>query len=322
MKNVYALVGPDAFRRREALERICRQAMEAGDGDGPTRFDGDEAALADVLDEVRTFSLLGGRRLVVVEDAGAFITRNREALERYCAAPVDSGTLVLACDSLPSNTRLYRIIAKTGEIIECKAIPRTQIKGWIVQRARQAYGKGLDSQAADMLRELAGDGLDALDGELGKLALFVRQRPQITAADVEALVGRHREEDVFGVIDAMAVGDTAKALAQWERVLSTNRAAPAMAVGGLAWALRRLLEVKLQAESGTPIGVLARQAYAPPDVLERRLRMVSVRGLQKQMSDLLDADLASKTGLCAVDSAIEKFIVTHSTRAARARRTA
>jgi DNA polymerase III delta subunit len=44
-------------------------------------FDGSDAELAEVLDEVRTFSLLGGRRIVVVSGADPFVSRHRAALE-------------------------------------------------------------------------------------------------------------------------------------------------------------------------------------------------------------------------------------------------
>lgn len=311
IRGVYAVYGNDGFRKAEVTHRICELAAKHGAEEGATRFDSD-ADLSDVLDEVRTYSLLGGRRLVVVEGADAFISKHRAALERYCAEPVDSGTLVLVCDSLPANTRLHKIIAKAGEVTECKQLRGPAINTWIVQHARSAYGKTIDPRAAGLLRELAGDELGALDGELGKLALFVRDRAGITAEDIEALVGRHREEDIFKVTDAMASGDTAGALTQWERVLATDRAAPARAVGGLAWGIRRLLDLKLKAMSGTPMHILAKQAYTQPNILEHRLARVTVSTLQTQLSELLDADVASKTGLCAADSAIEKFIIKHS----------
>ena len=120
----------------------------------------------------------------------------------------------------------------------------------------------------------------------------------------------------------MASGNTAEALARWELVLATDRAAPARAIGGLAWGIRRLLDLKTQADEGVPVYALARQAYTQPEVLERRLQQVTIAGLQQQLCDLLDVDLASKTGLATVPSAVEKFIVQHSAGRSTSRRTA
>jgi DNA polymerase-3 subunit delta len=313
--NVYAVFGADAFRKRETIAELCtRIAAESGDGQGPIMFDGSDAELAEVLDEVRTFSLLGGRRIVVVSGADPFVSRHRAALERYCEAPADSGTLILECNSLPGNTRLHKIIAKQGVVIKHDALKGRAITDWIVERSREAYGKRMDAQAAWLLRELCGSTLGLLDAELSKLATYVGDREGIAKSDIEALVGRHREEDVFGVLDALADKDARRALEKWERVLETDRAAPGRAIGGLAWGIRRLIDLKQQAERGVSPHALARQAYTRPEILERRLRIANVVALQGQMRDLLEADLASKTGLSSVPVAIERFIIKHCGR--------
>lgn len=312
-KNVYAVVGNDRFRKRQTIDAICEQlANNGGSDEKPSRYEGAKTELAIVLDDVRTYSLLGGARIVIVEEADTFITRNRANLEKYCAAPVDSGVLIFDCGSLPSNTRLYKAIAKTGQIIKCDPLKGQALQAWMVQHARDAYDKQLDRQAAWRLADLVGQSLGALDAELSKLSIFVGSRPAITPKDVEELVGRLREEDIFGITDAMASGDTAAALTKWEKVLATDRAAPARAVGGLAWGFRKLLDLKLQSESGVPMGSLARQAFTTPDVLQRRLARHNVADLQDKITALLEADVASKNGLSTASSAIQQFIVAQS----------
>jgi DNA polymerase-3 subunit delta len=316
-KSVYAVYGSDTFRKREAVERICRTLESDIGAEISCRFDGDEADLASVLDEVRTYSLLGGTRIVIVDNADALISAHRPALERYCEEPADSGVLVLVSKSLAANTRLHKIIARKGTVTRCDTPKGRDIVDWMLRRASDAYGKKLDPRAAWKLREFSGDSLEALDGELTKLSLFVGDRPAIRLEDVEDLVGNQREQNVFGVIDAMASGDAATALHQWERVLATDRAAPARAIGGLAWGIRRLIELKHEAEQGTPLNVLARKAYTRPDELRRRLSLLTVDQLQQQLSELMEADLASKTGASTVPVAIERFIVRQTIRATR-----
>jgi DNA polymerase-3 subunit delta len=310
---VYAVFGNEAFLKRQAVERIVTLALRGEpEAMGPTRVDGETAELADALDELATLSLLGGLRVVIVDEADAFITRYRKQLESYCTAPTDSGCLILVCRSLPRNTRLHKIIATSGEVIECAA-PRGQaVAAWILQRCRQAHGKTLDRTAAAQLRELVGNDLEALDNELGKLAAYVGVRDQITTADVEALTGHHREEAVFRVTDAMSAGDVAGALRAWEHVLATDQAAPMRAIGGLAFGIRRLLEAKQAVAAGEPVGNIARRTGINPAILSRRLEGVTVERLQQQLTDLYDADLATKTGLGDVASAVESFIVKHT----------
>ena len=61
------IVGEEDFLRTEALAAL-RAASEASAQ--LTEFDGDRAALSAVLDELRTLSFFGGKRIAVVRKAG------------------------------------------------------------------------------------------------------------------------------------------------------------------------------------------------------------------------------------------------------------
>lgn len=309
---VYAIVGGERFLVREALAATLNQLTSVGDGAGPTTFDGDEARLADVLDEVRTMSLLGGRRIAVVDDADEFISAHRAALERYCQNPCDGGILIFLCRTLPRTTRLHKIISDSGSIVPCEAPKGRGVIDWISRRAASVHGKRISSEAAGVLRDFSGDELGLLDTELSKLATFVGDRGEITVDDLHALTGRHREERVFAVTDAMAAGDVQTALRHWEQVLATDRAAPARAVAGLAWGVRRLLDARRQWEGGASVESLSRGMFTPPDILARRLKRLSVADLEDQQRELLEVDQAVKTGAATVEAGVERFIVRHS----------
>lgn len=174
------------------------------------------------------------------------------------------------------------------------------------------YDKAVSGQVAARLVELVGNSPGALDGELSKLSAYVGSRDQITGSDVDALTGQHREEKVFAVTDAMSVGDTSRALAHWEQVLATDRAAPGRAIAGLAWGIRRLLSARRDLDRGAHLMSVARRMYTEPHVLEQRLKNLSRARLETQLQDLCAADLAVKTGGSRLGSAIEQFIVRHS----------
>ncbi len=309
---VYAVVGSDRFLRNEAIEPIVAQLGPETESVGLMRVDGPDAGLAEVLDELRTMSLLGDTRVVIVDDADSFITAHRKALERYCSNPAEQGCLILACNTLPKNTRLYKIISKSGTVITCEPPPRRAVAAWITRWAREKYGKQVTAPAVQALRDHLGDSPGVLNAELSKLAAYVGERVEITPADIDALTGHHRQEKVFAVTDAMSSGDTAGALHHWEQVLTTDRAAPGRAIAGLAWGVRRLLEARRDWEAGANIWELARRMYVDPDILEHRLTRVDVKQLEEQQRDLLKADLAVKTGAATIHSAVESFIVKHS----------
>jgi DNA polymerase-3 subunit delta len=307
---VYVICGPETYLQRRALNDVLRQ-RKAADDMGPTRFEGATGALAEVLDEVRTVSLLGGERTAIVDDADAFIAKHREALERYCAAPSSSGCLILVCAGFDKRFRLYKTVQAHGQIIECEAPKPWKVADWITQHAREEYEKQVSRPAAEGLRELCGESLARLDNELSKLATYVGARREITADDIDALVGAAREQLVFGVVDLMVEGQRAAALRQWRKVVETDRSAEGRAVGGLAYAVRRLLEARRALDRGQPLASVARSPWQQQQ-LEPQMRRVTVGRLEEQLSDLVSADLAVKTGLKDFDSAIEQFIIKHT----------
>lgn len=316
LKPICVIYGKSDYLRRKALDRIVKRELAGGDPSlNLTRLDGVGAEVAHVLDDVRTFSMLGDRRVVVVGDADDFVSKNRATLERFTQAPADSGCLILLCSSFDARTRLCKAVKTIGETVECKPLQGRPLITWLVSTATDSYQKRLSPQAAVRLCEHVGTSQEALDAELGKLALYVAQRSEITIEDIDIAVGNYREQTVFAVMDAMAAGDTAVALTEWQQVLTTDRAAPGRAIGGLAWGLRKLLDARRRLDQGTPIQVLARENWTDVNIFKRRMQRATVRRLEDQLADLLSADLESKTGLGTVGSAVEKFIVRHSVAA-------
>src|SRR6185312_7818284 len=178
VKPVYALVGAESFMQvqklREILEQLPPDVQRVG-------LDGERAELAEVLDELRSFAMFGGGKVVVVRNADTFLTLFREQLEDYVANPSDSATLVLRFDSLPSNQRIYNAIAKAGSVEKCES-PKDCAR-WVIDRARDAHKARITPDAAAALVELVGSDLGRLDTELAKLALASDGKP-IGADDV------------------------------------------------------------------------------------------------------------------------------------------
>lgn len=308
---LYVICGPEAFLRRQALARVRREVL--GSDPDPLACSEFEpsARLGEVLDELRTLPLLAERRLVVVADADAFIKQHREALERYCGSPCGCGTLLLVCRSFDKRTRLYKLLAKVGTIINCELRKGYDIAGWMVSQARAVYAKQLDCRAAQLLHRLVGDDLAMLDSELSKLAIYVGNRSLISVGDVDALVGRHREEKVFEIALSLARGDAVRALHAWALAWVTERSAQPRAVGGLAWALRRNLEGKISLRQGAPPGQVARMFWRNPDAV-RDLQHASITQLEEQLVALLRCDVGIKVGAHAnLQVPIENLIVTH-----------
>jgi len=157
-RPVSAIYGDESFLRRQALLKLREAVLGREEGNFSfTAFNGDNAELSDVLDELATVAMFGGvKRLVVVEEADNFVSRYRQQLEDYVLRPSRTGVLVLDLDSFPANTRLYKLIIVEGLAIECGTPAEARLTKWLVDWAKQRHNLLLSAAAADALVELTG----------------------------------------------------------------------------------------------------------------------------------------------------------------------
>ncbi len=123
-----------------------------------------------VLDDVRTYSLLGGRALSLSK------TRTRLSPDTGRASRSIARNLFLFGRARfgMHHPALEHAVAQDdrqgGQVISRPAKGQA-LQGWMVQHARDAYEKQLDRQAAWRLADLVGTSLGALDAELSKLSI-------------------------------------------------------------------------------------------------------------------------------------------------------
>ncbi len=296
-KPIYVLSGKDSRLRDEARHRIVLQII--GDADPQLclgTFDS-TAPLVDVLDELRTLPFLAPHRVVIVRNADAFISANREALEKYLDAPAASGTLILIVDSLDSRTRFAKKIPTIGEVIDCSTPTGPPLVSWIRDYVTKA-GKQIDGNTATLLVQFAGEDLAILTNELDKLLAYTTDRPAITPDDLTKIVTATHAPEAFELSNAITRGDLKSALTVLASVLST-RGAEFMLLGELAWHLRRALQVQQRIEAGdNPQTAMkaARVFYGQPEFMNM-LKRRSRAKLQTDMRRLIAADLGMKSGL-------------------------
>ncbi|MCC7146013.1 MAG: hypothetical protein IT443_06170 [Phycisphaeraceae bacterium] len=262
--RILVLYGPELMLRRERFETLCADLRQQHGPLDPTYFDGATAPLADVLDDLRTPSLLQSHKLVVVDNAAEFVKKHRPLLERYAQTPAESGTLVLR-DETWHKGNLDKLILKVGAIVRCDPPGRAEAKAWVQRRIQKAYQRRITPKAVDVLLQRMGSELMLLDAELAKLASAAPDDQPIDEALVEQMVGRSSDEEAWIIQEAFLLA-----------LASTS----ARAVGSAPAA-------------GSPGG----RALAP--VLEKLSDLVNLAGQSEVLVTYAVADLFRKLHLAA-----------------------
>jgi DNA polymerase-3 subunit delta len=293
---VYAVVGDEAFLKRQVLITLRALVLGGESGElGLSSFPGDRATRAAVHDELETLPFLAPRRLVVVEGADPFVSRERSWLERYVAAPATSGVLVLEVQSWPSNTRLAKLLPDNATLV-CKSPTAARLPGWCRAWCKSNYQKELVAPAAQLLVDLVGAEMGRLDQELAKLSLYVGSASRIESADVDTLVGNSREENTWKIFDLIGSGRPAEALGLLDRLFEQGED-PFALLGAFTFSLRRLVGVARLQARGTPLSAAMDQLGIKPFArgnVEAQLRHLGRRRLDRIYDWLLNVDLGMK----------------------------
>lgn len=304
--SVVVIHGPVRYLRGIVLKELTRLVLgsEADEDDSisMTRFSGKEIDLASVHDELRTVSMWGDRRLVVVDDAEDFVKTYRSGLEKSLENPAKKSVLVLLIKSWPKNTRLAKRVAKIGLDIDCAELKGGALTRWLAETASEEYGKQLGPAAVTELVNLAGNDLGLLDQELAKLAAYVGENPRIEADDVRTLVGGWKAETAWTMIGAVQSGDLATSLECLDKLLAANEA-PQRILGGINFSFRRLAQATEMSRQGRPLPAALKEAgiFRPSDVdtAARFLRRIGRPRAERIHARLLaaDADLKGNSRL-------------------------
>lgn len=299
--------GDEAFLKRQTLLRLREAILGGGEADfSLSTMPGPTALLADVLEELATLAMFGGKRLVLVEEADEFVTRYRGELEDYTAKPRSGGVLILDTNSWPSNTRLYKAVETMGLQVECSADPKkfpaARMAKWLGGWAKQTHDVQVAAAAIDALIEMIGPELGLLDQELAKLALVAGPGGKVSVEMVHKMVGSWRARTAWEMLDAALDGNVRQAMLQLDRLLLAGENAIAL-LAQISSSLRRLAAAtRLLATyeaKGERMGLREAlgQAGVKPFVLEKTERQIKRLGrarAERLYSWLLEADLGMK----------------------------
>lgn len=295
-RPIYVLHGDEHFLKRQATAALRRIVLGPDDdGFGLSSHDGDKANWAEIHDELETLPFLSSRRLVVIDRADPFVTRERSKLEKYFAEPSKSGVLALDVQSWPGNTKLAKLLPDAATIL-CKTPEARKLPDWCVEWCAAQHGKPMSAPSARLLVDLVGTDMGLLDQEMAKLAIYAGSNSRIDTADVDQLVGQSRAENTWKIFDLIGAGQIGAALALLDRLLDQGEE-PLRLLGAFSMQLRRLAQAARLHSQGESVPDALEHAGVPPfgrKSAEQQLRHLGRRRLDLIYDWLLETDLGLK----------------------------
>lgn len=292
-----AMYGPERHFRSEILQRIPGASGDEAEL-SLTRIAGEGADFKTVMTDLKTVSMFGDRRIVVIEDADEFVKANRAALEKFAAQPARGALLILDVKNWRKTEKLYKLVDQHGLNLECGELTGAALQKWMQKYAKDVWGKVLEKESAALICTLAGEGLTMLQQEIAKLASLVGDAETITRDDINKVVGGWRTETTWAMLDAVRDGNPGPALENLEKLLKAGET-PQKVLGGVVYVFRKFADATERARQGTPL----REALLAAGVFsgavgpgEAYLKRLGFEKASRILALLVEADTEMKGG--------------------------
>jgi DNA polymerase-3 subunit delta len=322
----YILYGLDDFSLNQAVEKI---KADLGDWEmlaaTTTSLEGQHLTLSELRNNCDAAPFLSSHRLVIVDGLlGRFeVKQSRprsgrgksgnglgewEGLASYIKQMPETTALVLVDREVKSHNPLLKKLAPLTEVRTFPLLRGRDLKAWIQQRVR-GEGGDITPQAVNLLAELIGGDLWAMNGEIQKLLLYSQERP-IGEDDVRQLVSHVQEANIFALVDAVAEGRTELAQRILHR-LYDDGVAPTYILVMITRQFRLIaLAQDLPGGLSRPqmqerLGL--KKSYALDKTLGQA-KLYDFEGVKRAYDKLLETDLAIKTGKYSDKLALELLV--------------
>jgi DNA polymerase-3 subunit delta len=242
--------GPDAGGVRERATAIVRSVAGSLDDAFAVVRLSDDALAGDpgrLADEQASLSLMGGRRVIWVTDAGAAFLK---AVTPILANPRPGNLIVAEAGALQKKAALRTLFEASDEAvaIACYADGAREIDALIAAEMRAAK-LSIDDDAREHLGSLLGADRGLSRQELVKLATYAHGTGRVTLADVEAVCGDAAEHSLDDLVDAVFEGDLESADSVFQTLLESGTAADRMIAVANQHAAR-LASMRIQMDGG------------------------------------------------------------------------
>lgn len=303
------ITGPEELLLRREADRRLAAHREAVGG---------ELEVADVrapelgehgLPDLRTGSLFGSPRALVIREAQALPAEMARALAAELEGPAPEALVVLLATSTGRIQKLARAVKAAGGRVDVNPPRDWEHAKWRQRVADEVarHGRTIDNDAVDALLERAGTDVNTVAEKVAQLAVGAPEGA-ITAEQVDRFVIGHGSRGAFAVADAMCERDPQRALQLLRGALEAGDD-PLMVLGALAYRLRTVVAVAAglhrspQSETGLRIS----------DGQARRLhgvrRNFGAGELTAAFRVLADADAEIKGGQLPAELVIERAVL-------------
>ena len=182
-------------------------------------YDMENTSITDAIIDLNTVSLFGDRKVVLCKNS-IFLTtskseieHNIEYLEKYLNNPNPDNILILSCNKSDGKKNIVKLVKKVCEVINTEI----NIVDFIKEKTK---GYKIDKVTIDYLLSNTLNDINNLSNELDKLMCLKNDEKIITKEDIDLVVIRKIDNNIFELIDAIISKNKIKSLEIYQNMIN------------------------------------------------------------------------------------------------------
>lgn len=324
-RQLYLLYGPENYLIQKYKNALLAHYAPDGNTLNLSTFSGEKIPVPELIDTIRTMPFLAPHRVVLVEGSGFFKKSADEFLEGLESIAETTVLIFVEPDkekaaakggkseegsSVDRRGKLFKTFDRDGGAFYFVPPDNATLSEWIVMEFSKA-GIRVERQVPDRLIAAVGNGMQRLSNEIAKLIAYTIDRGAVRIQDIEDLCVSQVEEQIFKLLDAIAMKEREKAVILYHDLLYL-RESPWAVLALIQRHYQILLCLSQLAADGVPRNEYASRAGIPPFSVsnyEKQAKMYTLPQLL-HFSDLcFEASTAIPRGILSDKDALDRLIL-------------
>lgn len=219
MGELYLFYGQEKLLIMEAVEKIKNKYVpEAYEAVDFQKLDGEVVTYDDIISAAQVAPMLAEKRVVAVYSAvfleegkkSAAKSGGEDRFVKFLENTPPYLCLIFSAEKVDRRKKIFKVFQQRGFVKEFAPLNLKDKVRWIESRSLK-HGKPMEPSAASFMAQFTSD-LYHADGEIKKAVSYVGGKNRIEKKDLERIMSRSTEANIFSLIDAMAEGKVSQAV--------------------------------------------------------------------------------------------------------------
>lgn len=320
-KPIYTLLGTERHLIN-MFKNTLKQEISVDEEDefNFITFDMGEVEVSHVVNEAETVPFFGDYKVIFVENPYFLTGEKRKndlehdvsSLNSYLENPLETTVLIFIAsyEKMDDRKKIVKRLKKESCLVDVKPMSEKELTPYLKQYIENE-GYQIDKQAFEQLTYLTDMDLSRMMNELDKLFLYRLDTKVIKRADVDALIPKSLEHNIFDLSQHVLANQATHSLSLYHDLINDGEETIKV-IAVLLGQVRLLLQVKLLLDMNYQQSNITDTLKIHPyrvKLAVNQSKNLTLSALGEMFNELIDMDYQIKTGQMDKELIFEMFLL-------------